>query len=174
MSNNVRKLTTAAMLCAMTLVCTMVIQIPTPTKGYFNLGEAIVLLSGFVLGPLTGGIAAGIGAMLADVLSSYTVYAPATLAIKFLTAAVAGMIFQKSGRKITAAVIGAIIGEIIMIGGYFLFECLIVGGGMGAVAAAAGIFMNTVQAVVGAVIAILLLAMFKKTRIMETYFNFDK
>ena len=46
-SNNehIRLLTLTGMLTALTTVATIVIQIPTPTKGYVNLGDTIVNLS---------------------------------------------------------------------------------------------------------------------------------
>ena len=55
------KLVIAALMASMACVATMVIKIPIPaTGGYINLGDSIVLLSGVVLGPLYGGLAAGI------------------------------------------------------------------------------------------------------------------
>ena len=54
------KLVIAALMASMACVATMVIKIPIPaTGGYINLGDSIVLLSGVVLGPLYGGLAAG-------------------------------------------------------------------------------------------------------------------
>ena len=60
----------AALMAAMACVATMVIKIPIPaTGGYINLGDCIVLLSGIILGPVYGGIAAGLGSALADLLA---------------------------------------------------------------------------------------------------------
>ena len=59
MKNKTLRLVMAALLAAMTCVATMVIKIPiTATGGYINLGDCIVLLSGILLGPLYGGLAA--------------------------------------------------------------------------------------------------------------------
>lgn len=70
-------------MASMACVATMVIKIPIPaTGGYINLGDSIVLLSGVVLGPLYGGLAAGLGSALADLLGGYVAFAPATLYIK--------------------------------------------------------------------------------------------
>lgn len=60
------KLVLAAMFASMVCVATMVIKIPTPTNGYVNLGDCIVLLSGWLLGPVYGVAAASVGSMLAD------------------------------------------------------------------------------------------------------------
>ena len=39
---------------ALTCVLTLAVKIPTPTKGYLNLGDCAVLLSGWLLGPVWG------------------------------------------------------------------------------------------------------------------------
>ena len=62
----------------------MLIKIPSPLKGYINLGDGIVLLAAWVLPLPYGLVAAGLGSALADLFSGYVVYAPATFAIKAL------------------------------------------------------------------------------------------
>ena len=86
-----KKLVIAALMAAFTCVATMIIKFQTPTFGYIHLGDGLVLLCGIVLGPVTGGLAAGIGSMFADIFSGYITWAPATLIIKALTAFVAGL-----------------------------------------------------------------------------------
>ena len=54
-----RKLVLAALFAALACGATMVIQVPSPIGGYLNLGDCIVLLSGWLLGPVYGA-AAGI------------------------------------------------------------------------------------------------------------------
>ena len=63
------RLILAALFAALTCAATMLIHIPMPaTNGYINLGDCVVLLSAFFLGPVYGMAAGGIGAMLADLL----------------------------------------------------------------------------------------------------------
>ena len=62
--NHVLKITTAAVMIALTCVLTLAVKIPTPTKGYLNLGDCAVLLSGWLLGPVYGAIAGGVGSAL--------------------------------------------------------------------------------------------------------------
>ena len=90
------------MLAALCCVATMIIKIPSPLKGYLNLGDCIVLLSGFMLSPLYGFLAAGIGSALADVFSGYVVYAPATFLIKGLMALAAFGIYKALNKKINS------------------------------------------------------------------------
>ena len=90
----------AALMAAMACVATMVIKIPIPaTGGYINLGDCIVLLSGIILGPVYGGIAAGLGSALADLLGGYVAFAPATFIIKGLMAVVAALLIRDTSRK---------------------------------------------------------------------------
>ena len=74
-----KKLVITALFMALTMVATMFIRIPLPL-GYVNLGDVFVLLSVFVLGPIYGTIAAGVGSGLAD-LFGFVKYAPGTLII---------------------------------------------------------------------------------------------
>ncbi len=78
MTEKTKKLVLAALMCALTCVATMVIRIPTPTMGYIHPGDALVLLCAFLLGPVPGALAAGIGSMLSDLFSGYLSYVPAT------------------------------------------------------------------------------------------------
>ena len=137
-----KKLVMAALFAALTTVMTMVIQVPSPMQGYVNLGDCGVLLSAWVLGPAWGGAAAGIGSMLADLLSGYAHYAPGTLVIKALDAMAAALIVKALGRKPYAYVVGGVVGELIMVAGYFGYACLLLGKGIGAAASIPG---NLVQ-----------------------------
>ena len=129
-TNTTKKWVVSALFAALTCICTMIIKIPTPTGGYIHPGDGMVLLCGIVLGPGMGALAAGIGSMLSDLFSGYMVWVPATFIIKALTAMVAGVLFRKtsqllSGNKAASTVrtiLGGIIGEAIMVFGYFLFE----------------------------------------------------
>ena len=148
-SKQIKKLVLAALFAALCCVMTLVIQIPAPT-GHVNLGDVAVLLSAWILGPVWGGAAAGVGSALADMLS-YPAYAPATFVIKFAMATAAALIFglaKKRGHKYIGMVMGAIVAEAVMVGGYFLYECVVLAVGA---AAAASIPFNLVQGTVGAV-----------------------
>ena len=83
----------AGLMAALTCVATMIIRIPT-IKGYVHIGDCMVIASGIILGPGLGGLAAGIGSMLADLLGGYYVFSVATFVIKFLAALAAGLTFN--------------------------------------------------------------------------------
>ena len=72
MKFNTQKLVLTALFAALTCVATMIIRIPTPgTGGYIHPGDALVILSGIILGPLYGFLAAGLGSCLSDFLGGY-------------------------------------------------------------------------------------------------------
>jgi uncharacterized membrane protein len=149
-NEKLRRLTLTGILTALTTVATMLIRIPTPTKGYINLGDTIVNLSAWILGPVYGAAAGGIGSALADLFAGYTVYCPATLIIKALMAVAAFYVYQMFSRKsnsIGARIASAVAAEIIMITGYAVFEGFLYGSAAMAVASVTG---NLVQGIFGA------------------------
>ena len=100
MNNNLKKLILAALFAALSCVATMSIRIPTPgTGGYIHPGDAIVILSGVILGPVWGFLAGGIGSALSDLIGGYFIYVPITFVIKGLVALAAGLLYQKVGKN---------------------------------------------------------------------------
>ena len=120
-----KKMVISALFAALTFVATMVIQIRLTANGFVNIGDCMVVICGIFLGPVYGVAAAGIGSVLADIISGYFIYAPATFVIKALMAFFASVITKNKG--IVSAVIASFIAEIIMIFGYFLYEIIIIG-----------------------------------------------
>ncbi len=161
MNTKTKKIVLTALFAALAFVATYIVRIPIPaTGGYVNLGDCIVLLGGFMLGPVYGAIAGGIGSALCDLLAGYMTYVPITLVIKALMALAAGFFYKSAAKKNTVtALIASVIGEVIMVGGYFLAEALILGLGLGA---AAGILGNVFQGVMGIIAAMILFPILKK------------
>lgn len=180
MEKNTKQLILAALMAAFTCVATMIIKIPTPTFGYIHPGDGMVLLCGIVLGPFTGALSAGIGSMFSDIFSGYLSWAPATFIIKALTAGAMGLIFHNSRRKTSArgngvhVITGGLLGETIMVIGYFLYETVLaafVSGGFtkaslyaGVISSASGIPFNIIQGIVGIIIALALLPILLQIR----------
>ena len=160
----IRKMVLAALMAALTYVATMVVQIPSPMQGFVNLGDCCVLLSGWILGPWWGGAAAGIGSMLTALLNGYAHYAPGTLVIKALDAMAAALIVKALGRKPYAYAVGGLVGEIIMVVGYFGYAALLLGKGIGAAASIPG---NLVQGAMGLVIGLVLFVLLKRSKALD-------
>lgn len=144
------KMVAAALMAALTCVATFAIHIPSPA-GYIHPGDSFVLLSGMILGPIYGPLAAGIGSMLADLLAGYPQYALATFVIKALTAMVAALIFRKG--KIGMAILAGVCGGIVVTLGYFVYDSFLVGLAVAIEQAP----LNGVQNLLGVVISTLLL-----------------
>ena len=115
---------------AFTCVVTIVIAFPIPaTNGFINIGDAVVMITGLMFGPIIGGIAGGIGSSLADLFLGYAIYAPATLIIKGLEGFFVGLIAnpKKNHKWNYRDFIAVLVGGFIMIIGYFLYEVMIFG-----------------------------------------------
>lgn len=163
--NRTRALVMTALMAAMACVATMVIKIPSPNGGYMNLGDTVVLLGAYLLGPVYGALAGGIGSALADLLNGYPVYVPVTLVIKAAMALAAGLLYRASRRLI---IVCGILAEAIMVVGYWLFEAALAAGPEQSFAAAlagtaVGIPSNLVQAAFGLVLSTLLAVMLRKS-----------
>lgn len=167
MRNKTKEIVSASLLAGLVCVATMVIKIPSPLKGYLNLGDCAVLVSGWLLSPSYAFLAAGIGSALADIFSGYVIYAPATFLIKGLMALLAGygfMILHKKLGEISSRIIGGIAAEILMITGYFLFEGIL----YGFAAATLNILANAIQGTVGLGLGMMLI------KILRTYVKLNE
>lgn len=157
---NPRLLALTGLFAALGCVGTMALQIPSPTGGYMNLGDAVVILGAWLLGPVYGAVAGGVGPAMADLLSGYAVYVPATLVIKAAMALTAALLYRALKKR--GLVLCAAAAEIPMVLGYWLFDALLAaasGGGSLALcltASAAGVPSNLVQAAFGAAASTLL------------------
>ena len=170
-AGKIKRLVLAALFTALTAVATMVIQVPSPMSGYVNLGDCMVLLSAWVLGPFVGAAAAGVGSMLTDILTGYGYYAPGTLVIKAAMALLAGLIFRamagegkRGARTFAARLTGGLGAEAVMVLGYFAYAGLILQRGLGAAASIPG---NLVQAVFGLAAALALAQILERARVLE-------
>ncbi len=164
MNTKTKKIVLTALMAALTCVATMIIKIPSPLKGYINLGDCIILVSGWVLSPIYGFIAAGFGSGLADVFSGYMSYAPATFIIKGFMAVIAFYgfkILNKKLGKLSSKIISGVFAELTMVLGYFLFEGVL----YGFVPSLVNIPANAVQGTAGLIIGVLLMKVFEKIKV---------
>lgn len=148
------RITMTAVMAALVCAATALFHIPSPVGGYLHPGDGLVLMSAYLLGPLWGALAAGLGSMLADLLAGYPMYAVGTLAVKALTAWVAGALYArlKDGRR-AAMLFSGLCGEAVMVAGYLAFAALALGYGAGALAEVPG---NLCQGAVGIALSLAL------------------
>lgn len=96
------KVVRLAMYTALVFVATIVLQVYTPaTRGYFNLGEVAIYIIASLSSPLTAGFAGGVGSAIADLATGYGIFAPGTLAIKFLEGFTVSMIIGLISKRAT-------------------------------------------------------------------------
>ena len=155
-----RELATSAVMGALVCVTTLLIQIPIPaTKGFFNVGDALVMISALTFGPIVGFFAGGFGSSLADLIGGWYVWVPFTLVIKgiegFLTGAVTVLDEEQGKRKL---ILAWFIGGLEMVAGYFIVQYYLYGFS----AALVETPFNIVQMAVGGIVGIPLSVVLKK------------
>lgn len=165
-TNNVTKLVTAALMAALTCVVTMIlpIKIPLGNEGYIHPGDAFVMLSGIILGPVYGSLAAGIGSALSDLLLGYPNYILPTFIIKSIAALLCSYAYGKMHGK--SIIFPTALSGIVVTLGYFLYEKLIFGSSFAA--AIVGVPFNLLQNVMGILLVIVLLPLLRKVPQVKT------
>ncbi|MDE6727473.1 MAG: ECF transporter S component [Oscillospiraceae bacterium] len=166
------KLCISGMFAALICVATMMIRIPLPLCGYVNFGDCFILVAAWILGPVYGFAAGGIGSAFADLFSGYAQYVPGTFVIKGLIAVAAALIARaflcKSEKlRFSGYVVGGIVGEIVMVGGYYLYESTALG--VGFAAAFDSVLGNTVQGAFGVALSVVLAQVIAKTKILKKF-----
>lgn len=163
-TEKIKKLTVTALFMAMCCVSTMFLSVPS-VGGYTNLGDAFVLLGAMLLGPWYGLAAGGIGSALADLLTGYAYYAPGTLIIKGLVALIVGLFVRKLPlgklHPMAGAAVGAVLGELWMVAGYWLYKSLILNNAAGALTS---VPKNLIQAAAGVALSLVMFAALRRIR----------
>lgn len=151
--NKVQYYVLIALMIALVAVVTRFLVVPIGVAGFFNFSDTAVYLAAFLLGPLPGFLAGGIGAALADVSLGYASFAPLTFLGHGLQGLVAGYLARDGSMQ--GRVLGALAGTVAMVGIYFLGEYFGPGNIWGGPAQALTEWpFNLLQNVVGAVVAI--------------------
>ncbi len=168
-----KRLTFTALFAALCCVATVLITIPLPASGYFNTGDVFVLLSAWCLGPIYGVAAAAIGSALGDLFLGYALYAPVTFVIKGLVAFLSCIVcwfFKKLIKKqrldFLPRIFSAVIGELVMIAGYFLFETIL----YGFYGALPNVLGNSLQAVCCGVCAVFIVSALYAVKSVRNFF----
>lgn len=182
-NNLIYKVTLTAVFAALVFVSSM-LSVPIPVAigdvTRIHLGNIFCLLSGFVLGPVGGGLAAGIGSALYDVTNpAYIASAPFTFAFKFLLAAVCGWVAcargaraEHHGQNLLAAAAGSLTYMVLYLGKSFI-EGLLLGSALTPVllSVATKCVTSGVNAVIAVIVSVPLCAAIrlalKKSRLLE-------
>lgn len=110
-------------MAALCLLLTGYFHIPS-SKGYIHIGDGVIFLASSIL-PTPYAMGVGIvGAGLADILSGYAIWFPATAIVKGLTA----LMFSNKGKKIITVrnIIAIIPSFVICAVGYIAYEAVVI------------------------------------------------
>jgi len=138
-----------AIMSALVTVGTLIIRIPNPMGGYFNLGDVMIFVAALTFNPLIGGIAGGLGSAIADIIG-FPLFAIPTLVIKGLEGLLASLITNK--KSFFRDVLAVVAAGAEMVIGYFLVELYVLQWGLGG--ALAEVPANIVQVTIGGLVGI--------------------
>ena len=163
MRNN-KRIALTALFAALVFILTAFLHLPIGS-GYVHFGDSMIYLSALLLGSPFGALAGAVGGLLADVLSGYAVYAPATAVIKALIA----FCFIAADRKRLFSLKNSILtlpAGIVTVGGYFVADLVI-----DKAFAVSNIPWNALQAFASSVIFIALSAALSKSDAFSRFIN---
>lgn len=133
----IRRITAAGVFSALIFIFTAYLHIPTGA-GYTHAGDGLIFLAASILPTPYAVAASAIGGALADGLSGFPIWMPATIIIKAVTA----LFFTSKGEKIVSLrnILGIIPSLILCVVGYSLYEGTVMAKGFSwtAIAAAFG------------------------------------
>jgi uncharacterized membrane protein len=142
-----------AVMSALVAVGTLIVRIPNPMGGYFNVGDVMIFVTALTFNPLIGGVAGGLGSAIADIIG-FPIFAIPTLVIKGLEGLLASLITDK--KNVYRDVLAVIVAGTEMIIGYFLVELYLWGIGGALAEVPANIAQIALGGLVGIPIALVL------------------
>ena len=156
---NTRLLCMAAIFTALVFVVTAYLHIPT-NNGYIHVGDGLIYLAACML-PWPYAMAVGAcGALLADCLTGFAIWAPGSVIIKALIA----LLFTSKNNKLLCMHnhIALFPAAVINVGGYYLYESALYGNW---IAPLTGIPASLTQSVTSSILFIVLGITFDKTNL---------
>lgn len=152
-AKKVEELAVCAVFTALICIFTMFIQIRIfPTEGgMVHIGNVPLFFAAAYFGGRTGAVSGGLGMCLSDLLTGWTLYAPATLIVVGIMGLVFGVIVD---RKPTISHLSIAVAAVLIIklAGYYLFEAAFVYQNI--TAPIVNVPGNTIQILTGAIVAI--------------------
>ena len=149
-------ITYTAMLTALVVATGFIPPIPTPA-GRIYWVDGVVLIAAFLMDQLAEFISGGIGSLLYDVFASPSMMLPSLLIHGLQGAVVSALLHYLFPKKLAKwewiwAAVTAVAGAVIVVGGYFIYRCIV----YGAPFAATNIPRNIIQEAIGISIAMVI------------------
>ena len=142
-----------AIMSALVAVGTLIVRIPNPMGGYFNVGDVMIFVAALTFNPLIGGVAGGLGSAIADIIG-FPLFAIPTLVIKGLEGLLASLITNK--KNVYRDILAVVVAGTEMVIGYFLVELYLWGIGGALAEVPANIAQIAIGGIVGIPIALVL------------------
>jgi uncharacterized membrane protein len=147
------QLSLMAVMSALVTVGTLIVRIPNPMGGYFNVGDVMIFVTALTFNPLIGGVAGGLGSAIADIIG-FPIFAIPTLVIKGLEGLLASLITDK--KNFYRDVLAVVVAGTEMVLGYFLVELYLWGIGGALAEVPANIAQIAIGGLVGIPVALVL------------------
>ncbi len=159
--STIRHLCLAGVFSAIVFLFTAYLHVPSHT-GYVHIGDGFIYLAACLL-PFPYGTAVGVvGALLADCLTGFALWAPASVIIK----AAATLCFTARTKRLICLrnLLALLPAWVLCVGGYYLYEVLLTGSFAAPVAAIPG---NITQCLFSSAVFIALGIVLDQTRIKD-------
>ncbi len=176
MKISTRKIVLTALMIALVFIITYLpfLHIPSPVPpGYFNIGDAAIMIAAILLGRKSGLAAGAIGAALADLAYGAFIFVPITFVVKGIEGYVVGAIaYQRADREPNyfRRIIAVAVGALIIVAGYFILELTfyrMIDNSLAVAAIISEVPGNLVQGGVSAVVAYIFTAILDRTNVMK-------
>lgn len=141
MKNKIKLICITGIFTAIVYLLTAYLHIPSHT-GYTHIGDGFIYIAACLLPFPYAAFVGGVGALLADCLTGFAVWAPASVVIKVLS-----VIFFTSKTEKTVCLrnlLALIPASVLCVGGYYLYDALITGNFLAALAGVAGYITQSV------------------------------
>ncbi len=176
MKISTRKIVLTALMIALVFIITYLpfLHIPSPVPpGYFNIGDAAIMIAAILLGRKSGLAAGAIGAALADLAYGAFIFVPITFVVKGIEGYIVGAIaHQRADRdpNYFRRIIAVAAGALIIVAGYFILELTfyrMIDNSLAVAAIISEVPGNLVQCGVSAVVAYIFAAILDRTNVMK-------
>lgn len=146
----IKLLCMSGVLTSVVFLFTAYLHIPSHT-GYTHIGDGFIYLAACIL-PLPYAMFVGsVGAMLADCLTGFAIWAPASVIIKILTV----LLFSRKTKKIVSAVnmVALVFAGVVCTLGYYLYDALLT---LNFITPLYGIFGYITQSILSSIVFVVL------------------
>jgi uncharacterized membrane protein len=176
MKISTKKLVINALMISLVFLITYLpfLHIPSPiAQGYFNIGDAAIMIAALLLGKKSGFVAGAIGSALADLAYGAFIFVPITFIVKGLEGYVVGAIASRKGDKEPThgvRIFAVLAGAITMVAGYFIFEAVVlrlIDKSLALTAIIAELPGNLVQGIVSAFLAYVFIMLIGKSNAIK-------